>query len=160
MGFKRRRDEYGEIYNDVEDAVEKLRGTILKGDCLFCNAVNGMKYEGDICFVCSKCGNSTHEDIYYMWVAGFPVDINGDICVDETYEDIYDEDGYSVHCDVCDSIMKWKDGLYVCPGCGQSMDRPEFFNYIGAEPPGEECISCENIYPGCVCCPHGYIDED
>lgn len=157
--FKKIQDEYGDIYNDVDDAIEELDGTIVEGDCMYCNAVDGMKYEGDICFICSSCGNAVHKNIYYMWTAGFPVETNGDVYVDESYEDVYDEDGFSVQCDMCNSIIKWKDGLYICPDCGQTFSRPEFFNYIGAEPPGEECTSCDNIYPGCTVCPHGYVDD-
>ena len=50
--------------------------------------------------------------------------------VDEGYEDVYDEAGNEVNCDYCHAEMKWKDGQYVCPGCGQVMSRDVFFNYI------------------------------
>ena len=72
-------DEYDEFDDDeaiIEEEVEKLRGTIASGDCIYCGAKNGMKYEGNICFVCSECGKSTHEDIYYRWAAGYDVDID------------------------------------------------------------------------------------
>lgn len=55
---------------DIEDIIEKLRGTIGRGDCLYCGSKNSMIYEGDICFICKKCGKSVHEDIYYRWAAG------------------------------------------------------------------------------------------
>lgn len=77
----------------------------------------------------------------------------------ERYEDIYDEDGYPVICDLCGGEMKGKDNGCVCPKCGRQMDRETFFGYIGAEPPGPECIRCENIYPGCIICPYGHIED-
>ena len=39
------------------------------------------------------------------------------------------------------------------------MSRSEFFNAIGAEPPGPECVDCNNLYPGCIICPYGYVKE-
>lgn len=77
----------------------------------------------------------------------------------EVYDDVYDEEGNFVYCDYCNSELKWKDGIYVCPNCGQTMTRSEFFNYIGAEPPGPECITCDNLYPGCVICHYGYVED-
>lgn len=81
-----KRDRYEDIYDygiedntryeeldeneDIEDTIDRIRGTIGRGDCLYCGAKNSMIYTGDICFVCNKCGNSVHEDIYYRWVAG------------------------------------------------------------------------------------------
>lgn len=79
------KDEYEEIYDnnmdyaevdendDPEEVIESLRGTIGQGDCLYCSAKNGMKYDGFICFICSECGMSVHEDVYYRWAAGYPV---------------------------------------------------------------------------------------
>lgn len=78
----------------------------------------------------------------------------------EVYDDVYDEEGYFVYCDCCNNELKWKDGIYICPNCGQTMNRAEFFNYIGAEPPGPNCITCVELYPGCPFCPYGYIDDD
>ena len=65
---------------------------------------------------------------------------------DDLYSDVYDEDG------------KWReeDGAYVCSGCGQVFTRADFFNFIGAEPPGKECYTCDCLYPGCMTCPYGY----
>jgi hypothetical protein len=59
----------------IKEAIDNLRGTIPMGDCIYCNAKNGMKDVGNICFVCSKCGQSVHEDIYYRWTAGYRVDL-------------------------------------------------------------------------------------
>lgn len=39
------------------------------------------------------------------------------------------------------------------------MSRSEFFNAIGAEPPGPECVDYNNLYPGCIICPYGYVKE-
>jgi hypothetical protein len=39
------------------------------------------------------------------------------------------------------------------------MDRAVFFRYIGATPPGPECLTCDNLYPGCMTCPYGYTNE-
>ena len=51
-------------------------GNIGRGTCLYCGAENGMEYEGRICFICSKCGKSAHEDIYYYWAAGGSVELD------------------------------------------------------------------------------------
>lgn len=66
-------DEY--LYNEeLEDfyfqAAKELRGTIERGDCIYCDGENTMYYEGDICFICTACRNSIHEDLYYRWIAG------------------------------------------------------------------------------------------
>lgn len=55
---------------DIEDTIEKIRGSIGRGDCVYCGSKHAMEYVGNICFVCSKCEKSVHEDIYYRWVAG------------------------------------------------------------------------------------------
>ena len=89
MNKNNKKDEYYRIYNyrnkgntdyeivdeneDPEEVIEKLKGTIGRGDCIYCYAKNGMKYDGLICFICSECGNSVHEDIYYRWAAGYPI---------------------------------------------------------------------------------------
>lgn len=81
-----KRDNYEDIYDydiedntryeeldeneDIEDVIERIRGTIGRGDCLYCGAKNGMIYTGNICFVCNECNKSVHEDIYYRWIAG------------------------------------------------------------------------------------------
>lgn len=50
--------------------VNELRGMVIRGDCMYCGAKNGMVYEGDICFICSNCEMGVHEDLYYRWLAG------------------------------------------------------------------------------------------
>jgi hypothetical protein len=87
---RKKRDEYDIIYNydiedsrnyeelyedeDPEEVIERLRGTIASGDCVYCGGKNTMEYVGDICFVCSKCGMSVHEDVYYRWAAGYDLE--------------------------------------------------------------------------------------
>lgn len=54
--------------------------------------------------------------------------------LDESYENVYDSDGNSVYCDYCQDIeIKMKDGVYICPNCGQMMDLETFLNYIGVD---------------------------
>lgn len=88
---KKKKDEYDVIYEydsedtrnyeeldeneDPEEAVERLRGIIGRGDCLYCGGKNAMEYEGHICFICSMCGKSVHEDLYYRWAAGYDIEI-------------------------------------------------------------------------------------
>lgn len=77
-GSDNRPDEYDIIYNyeneyDVDEDIDKLRNTIGKGDCLYCNSKDAMEYDGQICFICKVCGQSVHEDIYYRWAAGCPI---------------------------------------------------------------------------------------
>lgn len=90
FGGSKKKDEYDRIYNynsedgmeyeeldeneDPEDVIDRIRGTVGRGDCIYCSAKNAMEYDGHICFICSACGKSTHEDIYYRWVAGYPIE--------------------------------------------------------------------------------------
>lgn len=73
--------------------------------------------------------------------AGEELDGLGLAPTDDLYSDVYDEDGNEVLCDICGSEIKWReqDGVYMCPSCGQTFTRADFFNFIGAEPPGKEC---------------------
>lgn len=73
---------------------------------------------------------------------------------------VYDEDGDTVECDWCGQELIWKNGEYYCPGCEEIWSREKFFDYIGADPPGDECYDCDNLYPGCIACPHGYADDE
>ena len=75
------------------------------------------------------------------------------------YEDVYTESGDAVYCDCCGEEIRWKDGIYICPHCGNAMSREVFFRYIGATPLGPECLTCDNLYPGCMTCPYGYVDK-
>ena len=85
FGFGKK-DEYDRIYGwdeenpknyedlseevDLDELIEELRGTIGRGTCLYCGKPNAMVYEGNVCFICEECGKSTHENIYYRWLAG------------------------------------------------------------------------------------------
>jgi len=80
--------------------------------------------------------------------------------LDKSYEEVFDEDGNSVNCDLCNGYIAWHEGQYVCPECGRTMSRRDFFEHIGSVPPGPECETCSNLYPGCVICPHGYVEDD
>ncbi|MEG1523847.1 MAG: hypothetical protein RR475_02345 [Clostridia bacterium] len=169
--FGRRRDEYDAIYDDrndrsepdenrdPEEAIDNIRGTIEQGDCLCCGGSNTMHHEGNG-FICSRCKRGVDEKSYYRWAAGYPVEV--ETVYDESYEEVYDEDGdlVEVECNNCREHVRWKDGQYVCPNCGSIMSRADFFNCIGAEPPGPECLTCDNLYPGCIVCPHGYVEDD
>lgn len=84
FGRKKKGEDYDIIYDydiedsrnyeeldeneDVENKIDRIRGTIGRGDCMLCGAIDAMRYEGGVCFVCSKCGESVHEDIYYRWL--------------------------------------------------------------------------------------------
>ena len=71
---------------------------------------------------------------------------------DEWMNAAYDENGDTAACDICGEELRWNQGecLWYCPGCGQTMNRAVYFNHIGAQPPGTECLTscCEN-YPYC-----------
>lgn len=83
-------NEYDKIYNydvedntnyeefdeneDPEEVIGRLRNTIGRGDCIYCEGKLTMEYDGHICFICSKCGRSAHEDVYYRWAAGYSVE--------------------------------------------------------------------------------------
>ena len=55
---------------------------------------------------------------------------------DEWMNGAYDEMGEQAICSECldYSELKWKSPVWVCPICGQELDRLAYFNYIGAEP--------------------------
>lgn len=75
-GSDKETDEYDLIYNyeNSEEEIEALRDTIGRGDCLYCSSKDAMEYDGQICFICNVCGRSVHEDIYYRWAAGYPIE--------------------------------------------------------------------------------------
>ena len=80
---------------------------------------------------------------------------------DEVYgERAYDEEGNDVQCDWCGGDIIWKDGQYYCFRCDEVWPRQKFFDYIGAQPPGKECVTCDNLYPGCMVCKYGYIKDE
>ena len=97
--FRKKKSEYDEIYNndifdngddegidyseldqyefeateeEIEEAINQIKNSgITSGDCFYCRGKNTMKYDGCICFNCTKCGGSIHEDDYYRWAAGY-----------------------------------------------------------------------------------------
>ena len=75
------------------------------------------------------------------------------------YDDVYDKNGDYIYCESCNTEIRWKDGQYVCPQCGKVMSREVFFRYAGIEPLGPACLECDNLYPGCYSCPHGYTEK-
>lgn len=87
--------DYSELYEseveedeDEDEIIRRLKGTVQSGDCMYCGAKNAMKYEGNICFVCKKCGMSTHEDSYYLWLSGYDIEYDdGSSYDDEDYDD-------------------------------------------------------------------------
>ena len=71
----------------------------------------------------------------------------------------YDEDGDAVECPDCGKPIVFRGPDYYCPECREVIDREDFFDMIDADPPGDECYSCNNNYP-CGDCPYGYVDDD
>lgn len=57
----------------MDDKIEKIRGTIDEGDCLWCHQHNGMKYDPQGFFLCDSCNMMCEEDTYYMWNLGYDV---------------------------------------------------------------------------------------
>lgn len=84
--------------------------------------------------------------------------------MDEWLNGAYDEDGDAALCDICGSELKWNpiEENWYCPDCGQTMDRPAYLNHIGAEPPGDVCLTeCWENYPLCKqCCTRYSIPPD
>ena len=68
-----------------------------------------------------KIHNLRRLDLIYSWSNG-----------------AYTEKGDEVLCDWCDVEMVWDQSraLWCCPECDSTMDRKEYFNCIGANPPG------------------------
>lgn len=87
------------------------------------------------------------EDEYEGYAEVYEVDVH-----DEWVNSAYDEEGGAVPCDLCDSEMRWdpERRIWYCPECERAMDRAVYFNYIGANPPGPDCITnCLENYPFC-----------
>lgn len=113
-------------------------------------------------------GSEDKYDEYEDFYGSEPDDGYSPFVVDEYgfdfpgYDEVYDEFGGYVPCDGyrCNAKVMYHDGRYECPKCGKIFDRQDFFNYIGANPPGPKCVTCDNLYPGCIVCPHGYIKDE
>ena len=68
---------------------------------------------------------------------------------DAYYNGAFDEDGDEAICSCCGGELRFRDDYWECLDCGATMDRLEYLNYIGAEPPFEECLTCGDNYPLC-----------
>lgn len=71
---------------------------------------------------------------------------------DEWVNGAYTESGDIAICDRCGGEMKWNPVMqnWYCRECEQIMDRPTYFNHIGANPSGTDCLtSCNENYPFC-----------
>lgn len=157
-------DEYESLYfYDVEDNktyVKKIDHKVF-GICPRCGASGGINgnsmgwssYMGEH-YICSVCGYAITSDTYNNW-------LSGDVIWDqEDWSDIFpvvhDDYGQEMRCENCGAYLTFQDGSYRCPVCKKQLSRKEYFNYIQAEPPGPECITCDQSYPQCDHCPHGY----
>jgi len=63
-----------EFTEDEYEIIERMRDEVTGGDCLYCDARDSMEHDGD-CFICSVCGKSVHEDVYFAWAGGIPIEI-------------------------------------------------------------------------------------
>lgn len=68
---------------------------------------------------------------------------------DAYYNGAFDEDGGEVICSYCGGELRFRDEYWECLDCGMTMNRAEYFNYIGAEATYPECTSCGDNYPLC-----------
>lgn len=73
---------------------------------------------------------------------------------DEWINGAYDDNCAAVFCEHrdCDSELRFDPVLHdwYCPECGARMDRKDYFDYIGANPPGPACLhDCDENYPWC-----------
>lgn len=126
------------------------------GDCPFCHGSGTMFMLDDKCYACSNCAHTMLSEYYEAWCNGENIEV--ETVYDESYEEIYDEDGSEAYviCNYCRTNIRFKDGQYICPNCNTVIDRATYFNYIGANPPSEKCLSCDSNYPHCIWCPNGY----
>lgn len=89
-------------------------------------------------------------------------------------EDVFDwcsEDPDSPHqgdhypCKECSGIhyirFNPKNNEYFCRHCGKRYSRREFINIYEIPVMGEDCYTCDECFPGCSHCHHGYdVDFD
>lgn len=71
---------------------------------------------------------------------------------DRAMNGVYDEEGNAIYCSRCGEEYGYdrRKNDYYCRGCGERMSREEFFQYIGANPPGADCLTyCRDDYPLC-----------
>ena len=53
---------------EIDEAVDQIRGKVDTGDRIYCKAKDTMHYDGKEFFVCSHCGMIVDEDTYYQWM--------------------------------------------------------------------------------------------
>ena len=76
----------------------------------------------------------------------------------EEYDDVYDRDGEVILTECCNQPMKFDGTDYICPECGETIDRDDFLdNYC--EPFGSECYSCRTNFPRCGVCHRNHQEE-
>lgn len=147
---------YSKIYN------QPIKKTNFQGECICCHNKTSVEKE-DGFYHCTKCGITFSPDIYERWLNGEAVEFdyeNGTYFFDpDKYAIAYDEEGYEVTAVCCGVPIMWDDENYVCPECGRIFSREEFFNLIGANLPGNLCVTCDQLYP-CTSCHRGYEIED
>ena len=144
-------EEYNDIYGRM-------------GECICCHNTNSVEHdEVNECYFCNSCHMIFSAETYEGWLAGEEVTFdyeNGDyFCDPDKYAPVYDEDGNEVLTPCCGVPMKWDDENYICPECGETISRYDFFSMIGAQLPGEMCYTCQELYP-CMSCYLGYEIEE
>lgn len=88
----------------------------------------------------------------HKWFTNGEVEVRPVDMQEEIRDRARDEDGDAVCCPDCglDEFYWTEDGeLVVCLDCETEMDREDFFNYIGANPPSGRCLHCTGHYPQC-----------
>lgn len=156
--FKRKRNgaKYSEIYNaqvrNIKDGTE----------CICCHNKHSVEH-GDGCYFCNVCHMIFSPETYEAWFNGETIEFdyeNGSYFFDPNkYAIVYDEDGEEVTADCCGVPIMWDEENYVCPECGRIFSRADFFERIGANIPGELCITCDQLWP-CTFCHRGYDIPD
>lgn len=69
---------------------------------------------------------------------------------EDGFIEAHDENGYLVcHCRNSNMYFDTSTGNYICPQCGKSMNRNEYFHYIHAKPLDRKCYECDGDYPFC-----------
>lgn len=133
-------------------------------ECPYCHALGALEIEehddGNL-YYCHNCKLVLDQDDYdalndgeeliFEDDAGFMVVDPREYC--DIAVDLEDEDA---RCICGDRIYFTRDGQYKCPRCKTIYSREEFMSMIGAEPFGPECLTCNNNFPRCFICQHGY----
>lgn len=55
------------------DAIDRLRGKVKKGKCIFCGKRNGMHLTPMGNYACQYCHDTVPDEVYLQWYAGFDV---------------------------------------------------------------------------------------